>query len=219
MNLPRLAELCELYFTWGNSTEILKTFRTAIWPGEALRMFINEGLERTGSAIETRSLLHAVVDSVDDPPAFSYCMCHVKLTDNGFGSFVVQSAVLEEVAKPSTISLPALIVERARPELVNPAYPTEGYIGIAVAFVIAIPTTSKFDAYAALRVHVPEPPWAAEGWNIIVDLWICVAVLTGKRSGYGAVSFSCTAVPAASSSSSIVAPAISPPLHTTGPST
>ncbi|KAI0324840.1 PIN domain-like protein, partial [Cubamyces sp. BRFM 1775] len=44
MNISRIGELCELYFTWGSRAEILKTFRTSLWPGEAVRMLILEGL-------------------------------------------------------------------------------------------------------------------------------------------------------------------------------
>ncbi|KAI0327608.1 PIN domain-like protein [Cubamyces sp. BRFM 1775] len=45
MDLSCLGKLCELYFTWGNHAEILNTFRTSVWPGEAVRMLIMEGLK------------------------------------------------------------------------------------------------------------------------------------------------------------------------------
>ncbi|KAI0761064.1 PIN domain-like protein, partial [Trametes elegans] len=41
MNLPQLGQLCEFHFTWGSRAEIAKTFRTAVWPGEVVRMLIN----------------------------------------------------------------------------------------------------------------------------------------------------------------------------------
>lgn len=52
MDLPHLALLCEQYFTWGSCTEILKVFRTSLWPGEAVRMFINEGLKAKGLDVQ-----------------------------------------------------------------------------------------------------------------------------------------------------------------------
>lgn len=57
MDLARLGQLCELYFAWGSSVEILKTFRTALWPGEIVRTLINEGLKEEGSTVQVRSSL------------------------------------------------------------------------------------------------------------------------------------------------------------------
>ncbi|KAI9069653.1 PIN domain-like protein, partial [Trametes sanguinea] len=47
-DVARLGELCELYFTWGNKPEILKTLRSTTWLAEVVRMLIAEGLARDG---------------------------------------------------------------------------------------------------------------------------------------------------------------------------
>ncbi|KAI0708331.1 PIN domain-like protein [Earliella scabrosa] len=48
INFAKVGAACELYFTWGNRTEILDTFRSTLWPAEVARMLICEGNERAG---------------------------------------------------------------------------------------------------------------------------------------------------------------------------
>lgn len=48
MDISRISTLCELYFTWGSRAELLKTMRTSLWIGEAVRMLIDEALVRSG---------------------------------------------------------------------------------------------------------------------------------------------------------------------------
>ncbi|KAH9908813.1 PIN domain-like protein [Epithele typhae] len=52
MDLARLGHLCELHFSFGSSTGIKDTFRTALWPGELVSMLVAEGLVKLGHAIE-----------------------------------------------------------------------------------------------------------------------------------------------------------------------
>ncbi|KAI0819165.1 PIN domain-like protein [Trametes gibbosa] len=73
MDVAQLGQLCELYFTWGSRIEIMKTFRTALFPGEAIRMLVNEGLGRCGTPTKVKvspSVLlvvhHAQSDCITD---------------------------------------------------------------------------------------------------------------------------------------------------------
>ncbi|OSD07465.1 PIN domain-like protein [Trametes coccinea BRFM310] len=52
MDLPRLGQLSERYFAWGSRADILKTFRLTLWPGEAVRMLILDGLNSRGAHVE-----------------------------------------------------------------------------------------------------------------------------------------------------------------------
>ncbi|KAI0776325.1 PIN domain-like protein, partial [Trametes elegans] len=40
LDVARIGELCELYFTWGSRAGILKTLRSTLWPCEVARMLI-----------------------------------------------------------------------------------------------------------------------------------------------------------------------------------
>ncbi|KAI9061322.1 hypothetical protein FKP32DRAFT_1576142, partial [Trametes sanguinea] len=52
IDLPSLGRLCERYFSWGSRAEILKTFRTTLWVGEALGMLISESRRAIGGTVE-----------------------------------------------------------------------------------------------------------------------------------------------------------------------
>ncbi|KAI0666288.1 PIN domain-like protein, partial [Trametes maxima] len=49
LDIARIGSLCELYFTWGNRAEILKTLRTSVWVDEVVRMLIAEASTRNGN--------------------------------------------------------------------------------------------------------------------------------------------------------------------------
>ncbi|OSD07359.1 hypothetical protein PYCCODRAFT_602836 [Trametes coccinea BRFM310] len=144
LDLARIGELCELYFSWGNHPEIIKTLRTSLWPGECLRMLINEGLERQGVEISLRRLLNVAVLSVSEPPGSGYAHCRVQVSDCGFNAEVARSlrhlrpyrstartdetTALTEGSKPLILRLPAVVFERARPCSVNPTYDLDAYL-------------------------------------------------------------------------------------------
>ncbi|KAJ8453999.1 hypothetical protein ONZ51_g13284 [Trametes cubensis] len=154
MDISRLGELCELYFTWGSGAEIRKSFRTTLWPGEATRMLILEGLHNSGLYGQVPQMLQVNVTSVDEPAAKGYTLCHAVLTDNGFaaaathslrglrayraGARLSEDVALAESLKPLKVKIPALIVERARPLLVNPDYNTLGYQSIHTIATISV---------------------------------------------------------------------------------
>lgn len=62
MNISQISTLCELYFTWGSRAEILKTLRTSLWIGEAVRMLVNEALVRSGrSSVQVRDAMKSAM--------------------------------------------------------------------------------------------------------------------------------------------------------------
>ncbi|KAI0696043.1 PIN domain-like protein, partial [Cerioporus squamosus] len=50
IDFGQLGAACERHFGWGSAAEIRKTFRTALWPCELIRMLLSEGLSREGIA-------------------------------------------------------------------------------------------------------------------------------------------------------------------------
>ncbi|RDX57528.1 hypothetical protein OH76DRAFT_1395354 [Lentinus brumalis] len=143
-----LGAFFERHFHWGNKAEIMKTTRAAVWQDEVIRMLITEGLRRehrTSQLGEPRSLLDILeVESVDEPPAVGYAFCRVRVADNGFSDAVVSSlhgtrpyratadvseeVVMQGARESLVIRVPALILERARPHLINPSFATDGYM-------------------------------------------------------------------------------------------
>ncbi|RDX46843.1 hypothetical protein OH76DRAFT_1406438 [Lentinus brumalis] len=143
-----LGAFFERHFHWGNKAEIMKTTRAAVWQDEVIRMLITEGLRRehrTSQLGEPRSLLDILeVESVDEPPAVGYAFCRVRVADNGFSDAVVSSlhgtrpyratadvseeVVMQGARESLVVRVPALILERARPHLINPSFATDGYM-------------------------------------------------------------------------------------------
>lgn len=62
MDVSQIGALCELYFTRGSRTEILKTLRTSLWIGEAVRMLIEEARVRDGR--HTGQVCHTINSTV-----------------------------------------------------------------------------------------------------------------------------------------------------------
>ncbi|KAI9057193.1 hypothetical protein FKP32DRAFT_1584326, partial [Trametes sanguinea] len=60
IDLPSLSRLCERYFSWGSRAEILKTFRTTLWVGEALGMLISEGRHAIDGTVEVCYSYHLI---------------------------------------------------------------------------------------------------------------------------------------------------------------
>ncbi|KAH9858620.1 PIN domain-like protein [Lenzites betulinus] len=54
IDVERIAGLCELYFTWGTRSEILKTLRTTLWSSVTVRMLIKAGTEEAEVDTEVR---------------------------------------------------------------------------------------------------------------------------------------------------------------------
>ncbi|PIL33100.1 hypothetical protein GSI_04549 [Ganoderma sinense ZZ0214-1] len=139
LNVARIGALCERYFTFGSATSIKTTLRRTVWRGEVVRMLVQEGVQPA-----TRRLLDIAFIKVDEPPGAGFAGCHLRVTDAGFheaataalcGSrkFTVRAGKTEEEAikeafQPLVITVPAVIVERARPTLVNPAFNEVGYM-------------------------------------------------------------------------------------------
>ncbi|KAI0721350.1 hypothetical protein C8T65DRAFT_631401 [Cerioporus squamosus] len=92
---------------------------------------------------QARSLLELLFKSVGNTPAFGYAMCRLEVTDNGlsdkarealqglrpypFTATTSEEEVFRKSKEPLIIRVPALLLERARPWLITPAYKTEGY--------------------------------------------------------------------------------------------
>ncbi|PIL29088.1 hypothetical protein GSI_09136 [Ganoderma sinense ZZ0214-1] len=139
LNVTRIGALCERYFTFGSATSIMTTLRRTVWHGEVVRMLVREGVQPA-----TRRLLDIAFVKVDEPPSTGFAGCHLQVTDAGFhkaataalcGSrkFMVCAGKTEEEAvkeafQPLVITVPAVIVERAWPTLVNPAFNEVGYM-------------------------------------------------------------------------------------------
>ncbi|KAI0686800.1 hypothetical protein C8T65DRAFT_649005 [Cerioporus squamosus] len=146
INFSKLGATCELFFGWGNAAEIIKTFRSTLWSDEVTRMLVSEGLTREGISStvgRARSLLELSFKAVGNTPAFGYAMCRLEVTDNGLSdearealqglrpypltATTSEEEVFRKSKEPLIIRVPALILERARPWLITPAYKTEGY--------------------------------------------------------------------------------------------
>ncbi len=83
------------------------------------------------------------MEDVDEPPAFGYALCHVRIFDNGLAEATTSALrglrvyheteaasedhILIQARRSSTFRMPAVIVERARPLMVNPMFAKEGY--------------------------------------------------------------------------------------------
>ncbi|KAL7280544.1 hypothetical protein ACG7TL_004963 [Trametes sanguinea] len=97
LDIPRLAKLCEIHFSWGNPAQLLTTLRTSLWPAEVARLLLNMCLERTNTkptdSEQIRHLLNikvggkisraAVVDGHD--------FHRVMVYDGGFNALVTSS--------------------------------------------------------------------------------------------------------------------------------
>ncbi|KAI0710244.1 hypothetical protein C8Q76DRAFT_798979 [Earliella scabrosa] len=144
LDVAQLGVLCENHFSFGSRAEIRKTFRKLLWHDEVMRMLINEGLRRAGQAVETRNLLTFAVTKVDEVASTGYTLAHLRISDNGFNNLATsklhgtrpyrvgpkasEADAYDEAERPLNIKIPALVVERARPKLVNPDYDAEGYL-------------------------------------------------------------------------------------------
>lgn len=65
LELAQIARFCEMHFSFGSCAELLCALRKTVWPDEALRMLISEGLARVGKHVEVSIIvshsLHAVL--------------------------------------------------------------------------------------------------------------------------------------------------------------
>ncbi|TFK83441.1 hypothetical protein K466DRAFT_665841 [Polyporus arcularius HHB13444] len=136
MDLAQIATFCEVHFSFGSRAELLVALRKALWPDEAVRMLIDEGLGRAADHSEIRHVVDVKVTSVGEPPANGYALCSVSIEDTGFNDVVTRSLrdlrshrttvqlseaeMLAKAQRPCRVRLPALIVERARPAWSTP---------------------------------------------------------------------------------------------------
>ena len=93
---------------------------------------------------QTRTLLTFAVTKVDEVASVGYTLAHLRVSDNGFNNLATsklhgtrpyrvgpkasEADAYDEAERPLNIKIPALVVERARPKLVNPDYDVEGYL-------------------------------------------------------------------------------------------
>ncbi|PIL27062.1 hypothetical protein GSI_10201 [Ganoderma sinense ZZ0214-1] len=134
IDFARLGVLCKLHFGWGNRPQLLQKCRNLFWSNEVVRMLVVEGLRQEEHAERVpaiRRLVGMAVEDVDEPPAFGYAHCRVRIFDDGIGDAITsalhrlreyhgsentpQERVLLEAGRSATFRLPAVIVERARP--------------------------------------------------------------------------------------------------------
>ncbi|KAI0735529.1 PIN domain-like protein [Earliella scabrosa] len=144
LDIAQIGVLCETHFSFGSRVEIMKTFRKTLWHDEVMRMLVNEGLHRAGQEVDMRNLLNIAVIKIEELASTGYTLAHLRISDNGFNDLATsklhqsrayrvgvkasEADALDEAQRPLNIKMPVLIVERARPRLVNPDYDVEGYL-------------------------------------------------------------------------------------------
>ncbi|KAM5541489.1 hypothetical protein V8D89_004679 [Ganoderma adspersum] len=139
LNVAHIGALCEQYFTFGNATSIMTTLRKNLWGAEVVRMLVKEGLQPA-----TRCLLDITLVKVDEPPATGFATCHLRVSDADFNQAATDSLRgirdylsrakkteeddRKEVFRSLVVHVPAVIIEHARPMLVNPTFHEVGYM-------------------------------------------------------------------------------------------